>query len=121
MVKFEQKEFFAPLAILNAASMGVGAVSGVKGMMDSSAQTELQEKQLQQQKVDSYRQQKAQQDQIAATNNFSPTSIFIRLILSKSFVIKTPQPAPVSSRRPFPIYIPIGFWGFWEFWFFWGS
>lgn len=71
MVKFEQKEFFAPLALLNGASMLTTVASGVKGMADSSTQTELQEKQLQQQRVDSYRQQKAQQDQIAATNNLA--------------------------------------------------
>jgi len=89
MVKFEQKEFLAPLAALNLVGTGVGIVSGAKGMIDSSTQTELQEQQLQQQKIESYKQQKAQQDQINATNNLANAT----QSLANNPTVSMPKPA----------------------------
>lgn len=71
MVKFEQKEFLAPLAAITAASSVIGVGTGIKSAVDSSTANELQEQMIQQQKIDSYKQQKAQEDQLNAVNKLT--------------------------------------------------
>jgi hypothetical protein len=71
MVKFEQKEFLAPLAAITAASSVIGVGTGIKSAADSGTANELQEQMIQQQKIDSYKQQKAQEDQLNAVNKLT--------------------------------------------------
>lgn len=71
MVKFEQKEFLAPLAAITAASSVIGVGTGIKSAVDSGTANELQEQMIQQQKIDSYKQQKAQEDQLNAVNKLT--------------------------------------------------